>query len=348
MIENLFGVEHSAMTERFGINMGEVKVHPSIGLIKEILAYPPGTSVGLEYSPKFNRPHMVGDQKVSLPPEHRYYWQELRDVCRMAGHKVVYLEDFATYGGYIKRAIELDSLVRRLRQDNSKEEREEISRAYKLQVEVDYTFKVKRESAILETILAKKPKVVIMGKGHTEYLTQNLEELTNRGIVIGRYQTESIPHSDFFLDFAPSPRVSELDEAVTPNPDVLIERECLKRSYKAVTEGRVTNGHADFIGTWDTYIPARGLFEINITESGSICNGTIEDCLGSATFTGSFDEDKIHFIKTYDTSRSLDDAYKGDIFYRGAKTGNIYRGNFDVVLTDGKIHPGGEFTLQVI
>lgn len=349
MIESLIGAAHRHSRRVGIIDMGESRVYPSPGLVKEILSYPSGTKVGLEYSPKFNRPFLIDKQKGAVLPEQRFYWQCLRNVCESAGHKIVYLENFPTYDEYLRKAIELDAVVRKLMQDSPEaEKRNLLPLAYKLQVEVGYTFIVKRESAILETIKTNKPSVVILGKNHTDYLTQNLQELASRNIIIKKYQTESIDPIDDLSDLHPRVRaaVAQLDETVTPNPNVLIKRTCLERNYKAVTEGRVTEGTPNFIGTWDTSIPARGLFEIYCQRDGNTFMGTIEDCLGSAIFNGSLDENQVSFTKFYDPFCSSDEAFKNAISYHGTRIGNTYKGEFEFVHSESKRSPGGEFTLQ--
>lgn len=348
MVDRLYGVVHSLEYSFLGLQTDEAKTHPSGRLIAELLGRPPGTKVGIEYTPKFNRPFLVDGLKITIPPSQRFYWQTLRDICREKGHETIYLEDFHIYEEFTKKVLQGNILISKLEQDPPEKEKWKLQKnLYKLAVEADYIWTIKRELAFLKLIQKTQPEIVIMGRGHTEYLTQNLDELTKRDIRIENYQTETVNSPEpLFYEYNPRRIIfATMDENPTPNPTALIERKCLERRFKAVTEGRVTDGTPNFTGTWDTSIPAKGLFEIYTGRDG-LFTGKIEDCFGTALFRGEINDQQIFFTKVYLPSDSSGEAFQGKILYRGNKTGDIYKGRFEFVYSESKKADGGEFILQ--
>lgn len=108
----------------------------------------------------------------------------------------------------------------------------------------------------------------------------------------------------------------QMSEKINETPDEIN----IERRYKSVKEGRITDGSPNYIGTWDLKVEPRGLFEFyldgGVGEDGKI-KGTIEDCFGTATFSGEINSGKISFTKVYVKVYNNDaDAGRG-IFYEG-------------------------------
>jgi hypothetical protein len=116
-----------------------------------------------------------------------------------------------------------------------------------------------------------------------------------------------------------------------------IIREHVSRKYRAVVEGRITQGKPDFIGTWDKLTPARGLFEMFIKErNGKEISGTIEDTYGTASFAGTQHGKEIKFSKRYDPSAHQLGAFSGDIFYEGSTVLSSINGTFRLRISSGE------------
>jgi hypothetical protein len=127
----------------------------------------------------------------------------------------------------------------------------------------------------------------------TKSITQG--DLTNAAIASG----EHISMVDLMKD------VTEVELRKVESPDAIPEfpdEIFMERAYKAVKEGRVTDGNPNYIGTWELTQEPRGLFEVylegGVEEDGGI-KGTIEDCFGTATFSGRIARGQISFTKIY-------------------------------------------------
>jgi hypothetical protein len=350
MIEQLYGIVHSG---EHWLMSEDLKFSPSSRLISELLKLPPGTKVGIEYTPKFDRHFILNNEvKGFVPPAQRYYWQRIREICKEAGHKIIYLEDFPTYQEYAFKNLELINLMARFEQETSEEEKQKLSNSiYKLQVEKEYIHQVKRENAILALIQKHQPTVVILGRGHTDYLMfDQFNRLNSKGIKVDNYKIEDTNGLEYYeFEHLKWPILTKLNEnpPLETRRDFDLKRTLLERRLKAVTEGRITCGTPNFIGTWDNYIPARGLFELYIEkELPDRITGKIEDCLGTALFNGQINENQISFSKVYLPSDSSEEAYEGIIFYSGSLSGNSYKGDFEFVFPDGRKPKYGEFAIQ--
>lgn len=353
MIEQLYGVIHSTKIWPIGF----LRVEPSREIKSELLNLPTNTLVGIEHSPKFDKPFLLEDgSKGYITPPQRYYWNEIRQICKKAGHKIVYLEDFATFQEYNAKAVEFNKLMKELSEDEKESSPNGVNidiknRAYKLQVECDYIFKVKREKAILSRIQKYQPSVVILGKGHTDYLMSNPSiRLNKNGIHIQKYQTEELQLDFFDMDHPKYPIDTTLREgsSLEAMQQIELNRILLERSFKAVTEGCITNRTPDFIGTWDTDIPARGLFEIHLNkDENNRFTGIIQDSLGDAIFSGQIDEDQVSFTKIYFPDFSSEEAFHdGRVSYTGKRDGDLYKGYFEFVHNNGAIKEHRQFSLR--
>lgn len=340
MIERLYGVQHGGEVYPMFTADGGISASPSWELLFDLESLPQGTKVAIEYIPKFNRPFFVDGKRAFVPLSQRRYWQEIIKTCKTAHLDLVYLEDFPTFTEIVRRKMQCGEILGELQKAEPERELELRRTLYRLTVEAEYLDVIQREKTFLERIRATQPKVVIMGQGHTDFLIANGQEFSSRGITVANYRKEALSLPPSFL-FSEDRNVSGvLLEDSSPNPQIIVERTCLKRQSRALTEGRVTDGSPDFIGTWDVEIPARGLFEVYLDSKQS---GRIEDCLGTATFVGEIGPERIDFTKGYLPEESLKTSYHDVINYSGRLVGKDYEGVYKV-----GIAPERKFTLQRI
>lgn len=340
MIESLYGVQHGGEVFPIFTAGGEIFAFPSWELLFDLESLPQGTKVAIEYTPKFNRPFFVDGIRAFVPLSQRRYWLEIIKTCKTAHLDLIYLEDFPTFTEIVRRKMQCGEVLGELQKAEPERELELRRTLYRLTVEEEYLSVSQREKTFLERIRATQPKVVIMGQGHTDFLIANGQEFSSRGITVANYRKEVLPLPPSFL-FSKDRNVSGvLLEDSSPNPQIIVERTCLERQLRAVTEGRVTDGSPNFIGTWDVEIPARGLFEVYL-ESGM--SGRIEDCLGTATFVGEIGPEIVDFTKSYHPEESSKTAYHDVINYSGRLVGQNYEGVYKV----GR-EPERKFTFQRI
>ncbi|KKT66052.1 MAG: hypothetical protein UW61_C0032G0003 [Candidatus Curtissbacteria bacterium GW2011_GWC1_44_33] len=324
MIERLYGVEHSIEAPWIFGGEEQIPASPSWELLFDLESLPQGTKVAIEYTPKFNRPFYVGETLALIPRPQRKYWQEIIQTCKTAKLDIVYLEDFPAFLEISRRRLQTAEILHEA-QEAGPERKLELNRSlYRLDVETDYLYLFQRERTFLEKIQAAQPQIVIMGKGHTDFLITNRQEFSSRGITVACYQRETLSRPPSFICDLDKHVYGEILEDSSPDPQILIERNCLERKMRAVTEGRVTNGSPDFIGTWDVEIPARGLFEVYLD------SGTIEDCLGTAMFVGEITPEKVDFTKGYLPDESSEAAYHDVINYYGGPVVGGYEGVYKV------------------
>jgi len=135
---------------------------------------------------------------------------------------------------------------------------------------------------------------------------------------------------------------NRLERLTDPNQQI-IELEMRQRFIKAKELRRITPEKTpDFIGNFDNDYP-RGIFEMFIKErDGNNIKGEVEDCFGTATFEGFFNNNTISFIKHYIPEKSSVDASESDIEYEGLLIGDKYCGEY--VFTDNHKF-GGEFSM---
>jgi hypothetical protein len=70
----------------------------------------------------------------------------------------------------------------------------------------------------------------------------------------------------------------------------------------------------DWVGTWNVYNPSYGYFELFIDkQEDGITKGRIEDCFGTATFSGKITPHYVDFVKRY--VHCTEGSYKSDITY---------------------------------
>lgn len=346
MVETLYGVMHGKSLNVAGVRVADYDAKPGNELIKELFLLPSNTSVGIEHTPELEKTFEVDG--IPNITSGSLYWTEIRKVCEQQHLNIVYLEDFLTYKRFTQkiieaRALDEDLLKRNVKFRNSHpnegtdkfEEDEAIKKLlrkiYKTQIEGEYIFAIEREQKMLDKIAEYQPQVVILGKGHTDYLALKPEKLTSKGVSLGKYKTEErkfIPwHEE--SDESPSDN-SRLIQNPLPDKSYLVYRELLERRYRAITEGRImSKGIPEYIGTWDLVIPARGLFEIYVDKRDDV-HGRIEDTLGTADFVGRITENNAVFSKKYNPSKSSSEAAEDSMMHTADGGNGYYLGTFKI------------------
>lgn len=124
----------------------------------------------------------------------------------------------------------------------------------------------------------------------------------------------------------------------------LIELEMQKRFINAREFGRITpDKNPDFLGNFDHDLPI-GIFEMFISEKErDSIHGTIEDCFGTAVFSGTISDKDINFVKHYLPEKSSVNASKTDIIYEGQFLDGEYYGSYSYA---GNSKYSGVFSLQ--
>lgn len=354
-IETLVGVTHGAET-MLGLN---IEASPSFDLVHLLKQLPKGTPVGIESFPPDQSPpdkHKVDGVPIRIGA-HRY-WERIEDILRYSGLETIYLDDpglYEQYTAYKVRAYKqmksLSGYLKRKTKQNQEVDplhvRKYKENIYGAQVRAEKIHLLDREKRLIENIVKYQPRVVIIGLGHADYLVSEARGFADYGLIVGSYYREKM---DVNYTYDPPMGINYFSsEALSSSIDVgslRLARECLARRFKAVTEGRVTGMNPDFIGTWNLDNEREGLFELFVasqdSKTGTI-EGTIEDCLGSASFRGTLGDNEIEFSKYYDLSRSLETVVKGSIMYRGvSKRGELFMGEFYGQMEDIR----GGFILQ--
>ncbi|MGA3021144.1 MAG: hypothetical protein ABSD68_04315, partial [Candidatus Micrarchaeales archaeon] len=266
--------------------------------------------------------------------------------------EIVYLDNADLFKEYASMEVKRYGLEKHLRKSKTAEQTADLRNAlYVLEVEMEYLHHVKREDALVNAMLSQKPEVVIVGLGHSDILWDRFKNGRLTGIKFGSYATEEGCVPDFVdgelttcLSEAPSKSeekaiIEMLSERIPPNTLMqdsgsdgayLAIRDSLERKYCAIKSGRITEEKPDAIGTWDTTIRAKGLFELFITErNGTKVSGTIEDTLGKSTFNGVWESDFISFVKEYQNPAILAGASQKALFYNGqSRNGKNFVGRF--------------------
>lgn len=353
MVDRLNGIEHGRglTVEGLLIPNSDIPVAPSRELMRDLLDLPRGSTVGIEFSQQFQEPFDVDDIEINAGLESNFYWRRIIRTCNIKKLNIVYLEDFDTYKKYVRKLLETKTLEQQgwdLYADNPEffktgQAKQLAAQHYMSETESQYIFVVEREAKILDKIRETNPTVVIIGKGHTDYLTQNTSDdnpLSNveytREVV---FQTPWHWPEDLQLPYerAHKDYKGEID------PAILLERELLVRKYRAIKEKRITEGFKpDFVGTWDLDLPARGLFEVFV--EGSRFGGRIEDTLGTAVFEGTINDTEVSFVKGYDPEKSSPEATPKPVRYAGNLVHGQYEGQYEVANT----RISGSFTLKPI
>lgn len=343
-IERLYGVDHGGKTTSEGLTLGDSIVIPSRELVQTLKDLPAEMVVGVEYHPDLALEVQVGNHTFAPDTSADKYWQTILAACQ--GKNIVFLEDMDIMQECMERVAKVVDVSQKLetfyktRTDDPQRQQQLMLEYFTASVEDEYGFIVLREEALIRRIQETEPQVVVLGYAHADYLASFGERLPEEyGISVSEYSTD-LPHrtpGDFsmsaILGFAPPPEyLARLRKNVQPHKDSLVEREAVVRSHRAVTEGRIIpNGHPAFIGTWDTRIRPRGLFEVYPNNGGF--RGLIEDRFGTATFEGEVTGQTISFVKTYDPEKCAGTTHEvpasTPVEYRGISVDGIsYSGSF--------------------
>jgi hypothetical protein len=337
MVERLYGVEHGAQVLVGDVAIDEVVIRPSRQLKEEIASLPEGVSVGLEFHPAFFKSISYQCHNIRISQGANIYFSELIDVCKKSKKKVIPLEDIRTYKKYVRRMFKADQIERELYKEYQNENPTESdkekwvdlrNKLYKASVERDYTFIVEREDKIIENISKFQPVAVVLGRAHADYVIQNLQLLSEKGIKVDHYFAEQGPRYPWHWDVPERmERTAIFDFDPKVSSEVLKYRQSVIRKFKAIKEEKITDGIPDYYGTWDIRVLPRGLFEIYFEGKGF---GRIEDCFGTAKFEGFIDDESgAIFFKEYNQEEVSFGGASGKIWYSGSFEGNVCSGFFE-------------------
>lgn len=349
-IEQMFGVSHGAHHQ---LTQEEVRTAPDKLTYRSLLNLPTGTNVGVEFTPELAEPITINDETVFANDSSIFYWSRILRICNLAKLDVIMLEDFPTYYAHVVKDRQYHQLEQEYEQrkanGNDISERERIDyrkKGHRLAVERDYLFYVIREDKIVEKIKETKPKVVVLGGAHSDYIDQNSDAL---GIEVEEYLWETSwtermnAYSSFSEDayegvmelMREHGKRNFLGPKLHRDYRLLLPRELAERKYTALTQGRIIPEDTPaYIGTWDPEVPENGLFEVypmGTRKDGTIF-GLIEDTIGTANFSGRFTDGQINFVKAYVAKESdMDLATKDRVFFIAENTGfaNEYLGTFE-------------------
>lgn len=315
-------------------------VKPSDGMQRSLISLSDKTKVGVEalsteYKREIEHDLIRRFQTAKLPGDIPYYpdceyWLSIIELCSGLGHEIVFLEDKETLFKYNEAVIKLQKqklrktrLSRNKREDSLdffRRELEVIKAIYREMVNARQIHEVERDDKLLDA--TRNLDVAIVGKGHSDYWVLNRDKLN---IDIDGYTTD-VPikrdgnnvHMKFTQD-------------ATPDPRQAYDRESIARSIRLLEKGRVTTrDDPQYVGIWSTLNPFEGYFEMFVEESsGNKVSGTIEDCIGSATFEGIRTNKEFNFVKRY--SNSTTQALQGDIYYIARKVGEGFSGYFGLL-----------------
>jgi hypothetical protein len=323
-VDSLYGAVHAGAINFCGLQFS-YEATPSPKLLLDLKGLPKGTKVGLEtFDPQQVQKlgFKIRERKFLIPESQEDYWRSLTSFCQAKGLEVVHLDDFVTFREYAGQLIEAEKIQKKMEKpiktSNLKVEDEETLACLALemaeavrrcQVEARYIHIVKREEKILENILRFKPALAVIGMGHSDYLVKTGQ------IKFGRYlREEAVVHPETMYYYG------NTITAQGPNPKAIAEREYLLRNWRVVTQGKILPGsNPEYIGTWQIGLPSEGLFEVYVHEStrnGEV-TGVIEDCIGTADFTGKIGSKIVRFSKKYQPDNAIKEAAKGNVLYSG-------------------------------
>ncbi|MFH1106064.1 MAG: hypothetical protein V1731_02535, partial [Candidatus Aenigmatarchaeota archaeon] len=345
---------------------GDVKVHPSRELINDISILKDGESVGIEFPRRMCKGYEITTNVLDIDGEQtdlagvNYYWSKILEACGKKNLRVSFLDNLGLIEQAISKRIKSireyrESLALEFSEEpGAKEKVMELRRAsYADDVEGRYVHDIMRENHILNMMKKSKPALAVVGRGHGDFFFMDRAQLEKRGIVINTYRRENtfhtLPLEESMID-APAFAYVDRDETNRDEGEKLMsQRDSLQRMYNASKKGRVMAWKPDFIGTWDTKIPARGLFEVYINhrrKDGSV-DGVIEDCIGGARFEGAIRNGDVSFRKSYLDSARWTGGAAGVIRYEGAREADgVYRGKFGGPYVDPRMNNGVDFEMR--
>jgi hypothetical protein len=355
-LNKLYGVVHGGAVECPLLPQPlVVTLKPSIRLIEKLGELPAGTKVGIEnMPPELRREYDAKLISNGLQPNthDQRYWDVIIKALHEKGHETVYLDEISQYDNLIRLQKEMKRVLTILQSRllPRKEGRRLTAEQYALDVEIQNDLAFRRHDRLLQKICEVKPNVAVIGDGHANIMWRNQMAGHPSAIRIMGYSAETfadLARAIRSLQFGLSEAKSKSDlenwmsDHVDPNGFVENPAECQpisseseRRRYKAITKGRITDGVPTYIGTWDDYVPQRGLFEVFVEKrraNGSLeeISGTIEDSFGSSTFSGVLSASRINFVKRYSEEAIKAGGYKDEIVYIGSILNGRVSGQFN-------------------
>ena len=345
----LFGLIESVFVQSIFPMEGRIDVD-NVNLFDILNKYDSSLTVGLELACEEKKLELIPNQISLISPEIQF---KLLNHFKKKGNKIYFLESndyyLNTLMPILDRSKELDKQFK-FGMDKAQEKSLEIELA-KLSIEFDYVHKLGKEKGIIEKITMHKPDLVFLGDAHASKFYINKKELFEKqGITVEEYWQDRATKGITYQHLTTAASVSsehlsmedylnKITKVVTEkveSPELVLimpEDIFLERAYRALKEGRVTDGKPNAIGTWDTYFKEQGLFEFYITKSqpegnGKLIEGVIEDCIGSATFSGAFREDigEIFFSKDY--FKNFNGAAPFPLYYKGVIKDGQFTGKY--------------------
>ena len=320
----LYGVHHGGEYSFGGLSLGSMSVSPAEEMLQAIHDLPKRSTVGVE----FIHPEYFEDEDniLELRDEDEQYWQEITDACADGGHSVAYLDSYDIHRRAARKRAELAQLRSTLRSGEYHiapgQERTVTEISFGLEAEIDYLHAVAREDHIIQELEKLHPGLAIIGLAHSDYVMLNPELAVKLGV--SEYWKVLNDAPELPIGMLPvvedrPVRVYQYLEQSPPDPSRLNEREFATRTKYAVSLGRIMLGtEAEWIGSWELSNRPYGLFELYPT---SVTGGTVEDRLGTAEYTGEFEEDRLEFTKKYIASTTYDPTtIFEDITYDAVRT----------------------------
>lgn len=236
------------------------------------------------------------------------YFKKIKDLCIRRGLQLIYLDSADIFrktaeksGLFFAKDAELQKTWRRLPEAELQLKAEEL---FRLEAEAEFSSAIERGENIIDQIGELNPDVVIISEGLANMLMVLYPEQAAK---IKVYKQEKPKRSEIYR------KGLELVQE-EPNKAKVLGVQFIRRKYYATTTWRVLPDKTpNFIGTWDTAIRSRGLFEVYIGADGE---GLVQDCLGTAKvrlerYKGGI----IHFIKEYKKGECCDVAIMVPLHY---------------------------------
>ncbi len=341
----LYGVIHLIQvveTNFLSVRKRLVPVDPSVEILQDIDNLPKGSKIGIETLNKKDqeeveehmwelsrREDLTGFELY--PSEQDHYWDVLTTHCEDLDHEVVFLENKE-----LMLKLNLASLEE-IKANNEEifRERRETDEEYHIKLcrhnERGYNAnllcrkiqEIERDNALLTAIKSANIDVAIVGLGHSDFWTANKKDIQEKYGLNFEYYGVQEPEGDRSI-------FTRFTNNAKPNLKRVYDRTILERSIRLMDQGSITKKDPDYVGIWDLLCPSKGFFEMFVQreENNGKIQGTIEDCLGSAKFSGSLVDGKIGFTKRYSKKLSSEDAIKTNINYKGKQIGEGFCGYF--------------------
>ena len=315
----LYGLTHGARAVGIFGGSQEIPILPSREFLGHLGKFPAGTKVGLEWwleqEHQEVKEHLAEllvtanlSEFASYSEYARWYWKEIIDVCKHKKYNLLFLEDKNIFFRCHEAIIEFQKQEARLKQeresnrDNPSLEKTllEQETRYHLYLQARKIHELERDDSLLKKIAPVD--VAIVGKAHSDHWLQY------KKVECEQYSTDTVHN------LGPGEFRTVFTEKAVPNPRTAYGRISLERSLRLMETGRISGQTGDYVGTWNIVNPWQGYFELFVQQqSKGKFSGTIEDCIGRATFEGWFRPNGIDFVKQY--QECIEDAIKGPIYY---------------------------------